>query len=222
MGGTGPNAWDCSGLVQAAFKQVGVDLPRVSQDQSTAGTQVSLHNLQLGDILYWGGAGSRVPRGVYVGDGQYLDARQPQSKGVVDPGPVRLPGERRGARALTRVPAVLGAVRVHRARMPHAPTGSTAVAAAVRPRRSGGLREAGGGPRASGAARSSGLGHAFGATLLRPLMMRSIASPPVGSVRLASIFRVNFISSGWVRPRWAAIFMTFGLPMSFTKARPSV
>ncbi len=65
-------------------------------------------------------------------------------------------------------------------------------------------------------------GQALGATLLRPLMMRSIASPPVGSVRLASIFRVNFIRRGWVRPRWVAIFMTFGLPMSFTKARPSV
>lgn len=63
---------------------------------------------------------------------------------------------------------------------------------------------------------------AFGATFDSPLMMRSIASPPVGSVRLASIFRVNFISSGWVRPRSAAIFMTLGLPMSFTKARPRV
>lgn len=40
-GGTGPNSWDCSGLVQAAFRSVGVDLPRVSQAQSTAGTQVS-------------------------------------------------------------------------------------------------------------------------------------------------------------------------------------
>ncbi len=70
--------------------------------------------------------------------------------------------------------------------------------------------------------RLSAPSHAFGATLLRPLMMRSIASPPVGSVRFASSFRVNFISSGWVRPRWVAICMTFGLPMSFTKARPSV
>lgn len=34
-GGTGPNSWDCSGLVQAAFRSVGVDLPRVSQAQST-------------------------------------------------------------------------------------------------------------------------------------------------------------------------------------------
>ncbi|MEU0643129.1 C40 family peptidase [Streptomyces umbrinus] len=82
MGATGPNAWDCSSLVQAAFKQVGVDLPRVSQDQSVAGTPVSLSNIQVGDILYWGGAGSAYHTGVYIGNGQYLDAANP-SKGVV-------------------------------------------------------------------------------------------------------------------------------------------
>lgn len=82
MGGTGPNAWDCSGLVQAAFKQVGVDLPRVSQDQSVSGTPVSLSNVQVGDILYWGAAGSAYHVGVYIGNGQYLDAANP-SKGVV-------------------------------------------------------------------------------------------------------------------------------------------
>ncbi|MER6994770.1 C40 family peptidase [Streptomyces sp. NPDC000410] len=82
MGATGPNAWDCSSLVQAAYRQVGVDLPRVSQDQSLAGTPVSLDNLQVGDILYWGGAGSAYHTGVYIGDGQYLDAANP-SKGVV-------------------------------------------------------------------------------------------------------------------------------------------
>ncbi|MEV6618231.1 C40 family peptidase [Streptomyces sp. NPDC051051] len=82
MGATGPNAWDCSSLVQAAFRQVGVDLPRVSQDQSMAGTDVSLSNLQVGDILYWGGKGSAYHVGVYIGDGQYLDAANP-SKGVV-------------------------------------------------------------------------------------------------------------------------------------------
>lgn len=82
MGGTGPNSWDCSGLVQAAFRQVGVDLPRVSGAQSTAGTPVSLSNLQVGDILYWGSAGSAYHVGVYIGNGQYLDAANP-SKGVV-------------------------------------------------------------------------------------------------------------------------------------------
>ncbi|MFG2428898.1 C40 family peptidase [Streptomyces sp. NPDC048590] len=81
-GGTGPNSWDCSGLVQAAFGSVGIDLPRVSQDQSTAGTQVSLDNLQPGDILYWGGAGSAYHVGIYVGGGQFVGA-QNSSTGVV-------------------------------------------------------------------------------------------------------------------------------------------
>ncbi|MBW8740054.1 MAG: C40 family peptidase [Streptomyces turgidiscabies] len=82
MGATGPDAWDCSSLVQAAFRQVGVDLPRVSQDQSTVGTEVSLSNVQVGDILYWGAKGSAYHVAVYVGNGQYLDAANP-SKGVV-------------------------------------------------------------------------------------------------------------------------------------------
>ncbi|MCQ9182262.1 C40 family peptidase [Streptomyces sp. IBSBF 2953] len=82
-GGTGPNSWDCSGLMQTAFKQVGIDLPRVSQDQSTAGTQVSLSNLQPGDILYWGSAGSAYHVAVYVGDGMFVGAQNP-STGVVE------------------------------------------------------------------------------------------------------------------------------------------
>lgn len=81
-GGTGPNSWDCSGLVQAAYRTVGVDLPRVSQSQSTAGTQVSLSNLQPGDILYWGSAGSAYHVGIYVGGGQFVGA-QNSSTGVV-------------------------------------------------------------------------------------------------------------------------------------------
>ncbi|WP_406093775.1 C40 family peptidase [Streptomyces sp. NBC_01013] len=81
-GGTGPNSWDCSGLVQAAFRSVSVDLPRVSQSQSTAGTQVSLSNLQPGDILYWGSAGSAYHVGIYVGGGQFVGA-QNSSTGVV-------------------------------------------------------------------------------------------------------------------------------------------
>ncbi|WP_079177907.1 C40 family peptidase [Streptomyces mangrovisoli] len=83
LGASGPSAYDCSGLVQAAFKQVGISLPRVSQDQSTAGTQVSLSNLQPGDILYWGSAGSAYHVAVYVGDGMFVGAQNP-STGIVE------------------------------------------------------------------------------------------------------------------------------------------
>lgn len=81
-GGTGPNSWDCSGLVQAAYASVGVSLPRVSQDQSVAGTQVSLNSLQPGDILYWGSAGSAYHVAIYVGGGQFVGA-QNSSTGTV-------------------------------------------------------------------------------------------------------------------------------------------
>ncbi|MEU8674047.1 C40 family peptidase [Streptomyces sp. NPDC048560] len=81
-GGTGPNSWDCSGLVQAAYASVGIDLPRVSQSQSTFGTQVSLDSLQPGDILYWGSAGSAYHVAIYVGGGQFVGA-QNSSTGTV-------------------------------------------------------------------------------------------------------------------------------------------
>ncbi len=81
-GAMGPSSYDCSGLTSVAFRQVGVTLPRVSQDQSTFGTQVSLSNLQPGDILYWGSAGSAYHVAVYIGDGQFVGA-QNSNTGVV-------------------------------------------------------------------------------------------------------------------------------------------
>ncbi|WP_245700694.1 C40 family peptidase [Geodermatophilus siccatus] len=52
-GGNGPNAWDCSGLTVAAWKQAGVNLPRTSKAQSTFGTSVSRANLQPGDLVFY-------------------------------------------------------------------------------------------------------------------------------------------------------------------------
>ncbi|MCB5180507.1 C40 family peptidase [Streptomyces antimicrobicus] len=80
-GGTGPGSYDCSGLVQAAYRQVGITLPRISQDQSLKGTKVSLDALQPGDILYWGSAGSAYHVAIYVGGGKFVGA-QNSSTGV--------------------------------------------------------------------------------------------------------------------------------------------
>ncbi|MET8503371.1 C40 family peptidase [Streptomyces sp. NPDC015232] len=82
-GGTGPNSWDCSGLVQAAYRQAGIDLPRISYDQSSMGTSVSLSNLQPGDILYWGSRSGSYHVAIYVGGGKYVGAQNP-STGVVE------------------------------------------------------------------------------------------------------------------------------------------
>ncbi|MEU7164087.1 C40 family peptidase [Streptomyces morookaense] len=84
MGGTGASgSYDCSGLVMAAYKQIGIDLPRVSGQQSTAGRQVSLDNLKPGDILYWGSAGSAYHVAVYTGGGKFIGAQNPRT-GVVE------------------------------------------------------------------------------------------------------------------------------------------
>lgn len=83
MGATGPSSYDCSGLAQAAFRQAGISLPRTSQQQSTAGTQVPVSSVRPGDLLFWGGVGSAYHVAVYVGGGMYIDAANP-SKGVVE------------------------------------------------------------------------------------------------------------------------------------------
>lgn len=83
MGATGSSAYDCSGLVQAAYRQAGITLDRTSQDQSLAGSSVSLSNLQPGDILYWGPKGSAYHVAIYVGGGKFVGAQNP-STGIVE------------------------------------------------------------------------------------------------------------------------------------------
>lgn len=55
-GGTGPDAWDCSGLTQAAAASVGVELPRVAAAQQGAGAPVpgGLADALPGDFVFYG------------------------------------------------------------------------------------------------------------------------------------------------------------------------
>lgn len=78
-GGNGPLAYDCSGLVVAAFKPVGVQLPRTSDQQASIGVPVSLRDLLPGDILFWGSPATHSA--VYVGDGKFIGAEN-QALGV--------------------------------------------------------------------------------------------------------------------------------------------
>ncbi|WP_139277692.1 C40 family peptidase, partial [Rhodococcus marinonascens] len=55
-GATGPNAFDCSGLVQWAYQQVGVSLPRTTYDQVNSGIPVERGDLQPGDVVLFNGA----------------------------------------------------------------------------------------------------------------------------------------------------------------------
>lgn len=76
-GGAQPGGFDCSGLVMYAAKMAGISLPRTSQEQSKLGTQVSLSELQPGDLVFWGGVGSAHHVGIYIGNGSYVHAPAP-------------------------------------------------------------------------------------------------------------------------------------------------
>jgi peptidoglycan DL-endopeptidase CwlO len=70
-GGTGPNAFDCSGLTQAAWAYAGMAIPRISYDQMSQLPAVPLNALQPGDILGFAG-NSHVA--IYVGNNELIDA----------------------------------------------------------------------------------------------------------------------------------------------------
>jgi cell wall-associated NlpC family hydrolase len=76
-GGETPGVgFDCSGLVQAAYKAAGVTLPRVAQDQFNAGPLLALDTtLEPGDLVFFGASTTEVSHvGIYVGNGQMVDA----------------------------------------------------------------------------------------------------------------------------------------------------
>ncbi|WP_311922613.1 C40 family peptidase [Microbispora sp. H10836] len=52
-GAEGPDSFDCSGLVQWAYAQAGVRMPRVTYQQWVTGPQVPLSQAQPGDLLFW-------------------------------------------------------------------------------------------------------------------------------------------------------------------------
>lgn len=74
-GGTGPDAWDCSGLIQWAYKQAGVDIPRVSQDQQRIGKPVDTDKVQPGDLLFNGTPAHHVV--MAIGNGKVIEAPHP-------------------------------------------------------------------------------------------------------------------------------------------------
>jgi cell wall-associated NlpC family hydrolase len=72
-GASGPQNFDCSGLVQWAYKQAGVSLPRTSFEQSHVGKPVAFQDLQPGDLVIQEGGGHVA---MYAGDGKILQAPQ--------------------------------------------------------------------------------------------------------------------------------------------------
>ncbi|WP_416972294.1 NlpC/P60 family protein [Streptomyces sp. 4F14] len=76
-GATGPDAFDCSGLIQAAYRSAGLSLPRTTYAQIGAGQRVSRSQLLPGDLVFFYSGISHV--GLYIGDGQMIHAPNPSS-----------------------------------------------------------------------------------------------------------------------------------------------
>jgi cell wall-associated NlpC family hydrolase len=93
-GGTGPDAYDCSGLTQFAYGAAGVALPRVAADQWRVGARVDLSALLPGDLLFWAtdpaNPASIHHVAIYLGAGMMIAA--PHTGDVVKIEPVYMDG----------------------------------------------------------------------------------------------------------------------------------
>lgn len=67
--------YDCSGLMQAVYAEIGITIPRVSQDQQNVGQTVDKNNPAVGDLIFFGTSAYHV--GVYAGNNMYIQAPEP-------------------------------------------------------------------------------------------------------------------------------------------------
>ena len=77
-GGTGPDAFDCSGLVMMAYRAAGIDIPRTSEEQWLWGPRVPAGQEQPGDLVFFAGSDGTTTApghvGLVIGHGQMIEA----------------------------------------------------------------------------------------------------------------------------------------------------
>ena len=130
LGASGPSSYDCSGLTQAAFKQVGVEPPAYLPGPSPSRARPSPWTRSRRATSSTGAAaGSAYHIGVYVGGGKFIGA-QNSSTGVVEKTLELRPAVRRGPRAVSDldVPGTPHASQRADAAPPSAPHGAPCTA----------------------------------------------------------------------------------------------
>ncbi len=81
-GGTTTSGFDCSGYTQHVFKQVGISIPRTTDQQFAMGAPVAKSDLKTGDLVFFNTSGSGVSHdGIYIGSGKFIHSSS--SKGVM-------------------------------------------------------------------------------------------------------------------------------------------
>jgi peptidoglycan DL-endopeptidase CwlO len=77
-GGTGPDAFDCSGLVMMAYRAAGINIARTSQDQWATEVRVPASQVQPGDLVFFAGSDGTVTSpghvGLVIGGGKMIEA----------------------------------------------------------------------------------------------------------------------------------------------------
>lgn len=75
-GGTTPEGFDCSGLVQYVYRQAGLGMPRSTREQRAMAQEIDLDDAEPGDLLFyrfhgWFGIDHVA---IYLGDGEAVHA----------------------------------------------------------------------------------------------------------------------------------------------------
>lgn len=74
-GGATPDGFDCSGLVQYAYKEAGLNVPRSTLLQFRYAQRVTVAQVQAGDVLFFRVSDRKVTHvGIYTGDGRFIHA----------------------------------------------------------------------------------------------------------------------------------------------------
>lgn len=77
-GAQGPNSFDCSGLMNYLYTNIaGLSIGSWTVPQESSGTKISVSEANIGDLLFWGSAGSTYHVAMYIGNGQYIAAPKP-------------------------------------------------------------------------------------------------------------------------------------------------
>jgi cell wall-associated NlpC family hydrolase len=75
FGGNTPSGFDCSGFTRYVYSEVGIDLPRMADEQYGVGYEVSMANLQPGDLVFFTTYLPGVSHvGIYMGNHQFINA----------------------------------------------------------------------------------------------------------------------------------------------------
>lgn len=79
-GGADPDGFDCSGLIQYVYSQLGFELPRVSFQQANFGKRTGLKGLRPGDLVAWDNSSRNAGAdhiAIYIGNNQIIEAPRP-------------------------------------------------------------------------------------------------------------------------------------------------